>query len=656
VAVKLIGSVSAAFFSHVTRTRLAIFAIALVVALPASVSAQETELGPPPEAPKRAQDQPWPRWARPSEATSPAWLNTADRAAVRNSYFNVYLAAANRSLAWTGNTGTCNAGTTAQDYRNAAAQRLNWFRSMAGVPVGVSLDPTYSAKDQQAALMFSINRQLSHSPPTSWTCYTAQGAEAAGNSNICYSTGATYLEFDPGCVNLYMLDSGASNTAVGHRRWILYPQTQTMGTGDVPGNGTYYSANALWVFDGNYGGSRPATRDSFVAWPPKGFVPAPVVYARWSFSYPGASFTAATISMHCNGSNLALQQLAVHDGYGENTIVWEPSACSMPAGADAVATVTVSNVVIGGLPQTFSYTVRIFDPNTLVTDRLGCFRGGMWLLDANGNGGWDGPSIDRLAWLGQTGDTPVTGDWNGDGKTEAGLFRAGMWLLDFNGNGVWDGPLIDRLYWLGQAGDIPLVGDWNGDGRAEIGVFRAGMWLLDYNGSGGWDGPSTDRLYWLGQAGDTPLAGDWNGDNKIEIGLFRAGMWLLDFNGNGSWDGPSSDRLYWLGQAGDTPLVGDWGGNGSDGIGLFRAGMWLLDYNGNGAWDGPASDRLYWLGQAGDTPLVSDWNGDGKTETGFFRAGMWLLDYSGNGGWDGPSTDRLYWLGQAGDTPIVGRW
>jgi hypothetical protein len=583
-------------------------------------------------------------------------VNTLDRAAVRNSYLNDFLAAANKSPVWTGNYGTCSAGTTAQDYRSAAAQRLNWFRSMAGVPVGISLDPAYSAKGQQAALMFSVNRQLSHDPPTSWTCYTDEGAEAAGSSNICYSTGANYLQSDPGCVNLYMLDSGTNNTAVGHRRWILYPQTQTMGTGDVPGNGVNYSANALWVFDGNYGAPRPATRDGFVAWPPNGFVPSPVVYPRWSFSYPSASFTAAAVTMQCNGSNLPLQQFPAQDGYGENTIVWEPITCPVPAGGDAIATVTISNVIVGGNPQTFSYAVRIFDPLMVIPSQVGFFRSGMWLLDNNGNGTWEGPVTDRLYVLGQAGDTPLVGDWSGDGKTKIGFFRNGMWLLDRNGNGGWDGPSTDRLYWLGQAGDVPLVGDWNGDGRDKIGFFRDGMWLLDFNGNGVWEGPATDRLYVLGQAGDTPLVGDWSGDGKTKIGFFRNGMWLLDYNGNGGWDGPSTDRLYWLGQAGDVPLVGDWNGDGRDKIGFFRDGMWLLDFNGNGTWEGLATDRLYELGQAGDTPLVGDWSGDGKTKIGFFRSGMWLLDRNGNGGWDGPSTDWLYSLGRPGDTPLLGRW
>jgi len=40
---------------------------------------------------------------------------------------------------------------------------------------------------------------------------------------------------------------------------------------------------------------------------------------------------------------------------------------------------------------------------------------------------------------------PVTGDWNGTGTTKIGVFSNGTWYLDMNGNGVWDGPSVDKM-------------------------------------------------------------------------------------------------------------------------------------------------------------------------------------------------------------------
>jgi hypothetical protein len=213
-------------------------------------------------------------------------------------------------LGWTGNVGTCQPGTVAQAATNATATSLNFLRNLAGLNGSVSIDSVTSQQDQSGALMFSANNSISHTPPTNWTCYTADAAAAAGNSNICISSGP----LNPGCLELYMTDTGSNNSAAGHRRWVLYPQTQKFGTGDVPASGSNWSANALWVFDGNYGTTRPATRDGFVAWPPQGYFPYTLLPVRWSLSYPNADFTAATVTVTKNGAPLPVTLESVQNG------------------------------------------------------------------------------------------------------------------------------------------------------------------------------------------------------------------------------------------------------------------------------------------------------------------------------------------------------
>ncbi len=56
--------------------------------------------------------------------------------------------------------------------------------------------------------------------------------------------------------------------------------------------------------------------------------------------------------------------------------------------------------------------------------------------------------------LGGVGDTPVVGDWNGDGLDDIGVFNAGYWFLDLNGNYLWD----DEWYRFGGAKGKPVVG------------------------------------------------------------------------------------------------------------------------------------------------------------------------------------------------------
>jgi hypothetical protein len=337
------------------------FVLSIAAMASAVGAAQQPRLGPAPVAPFQAgvAEQPL-RTAASSLAGS--WFDISTRSAVQG-YFNTFLTLNNVPLSWNGDVGACNAGTTSQAYKNVVTQQINWFRAMAGVPAGIILDPTYSSNDQLMALMISANGQLSHSPPSSWTCYTSGGASAASNSNICL--GLSLLQY-PGCVEMYMEDDGSGNDAVGHRRWLLYPQTQSMGTGDVPGTGNYFSGTALWVIDSNYSAPRPPTRDSYVAWPPYGYIPYELVVGRWSFSYPAADFSQASIAMTMNGSTVPLTIDPVANGYGENAIVWEPQAIFQAGSPDSTVTISISNVKGSGIPANFTYQVIVFDPSSTV--------------------------------------------------------------------------------------------------------------------------------------------------------------------------------------------------------------------------------------------------------------------------------------------------
>ena len=364
------------------------------------------ELGPPPV---------WPEsWAGPEGqaregARTPlqplesglAPVNPSNREASRLFYATNYLAP-DSPIAWTGNRATCDAGTTASGFQDAVLLRLNYFRAMAGVPATVTFGGTYNGKDQKAALMMSANGQLSHNPPTTWTCYTADGAEAAGNSNLALGASGR------AAIDLYMKDPGTGNGAAGHRRWIVFPATQVMGTGDIPATGGS-AAQALWVFDSTTWGPRPPTREEFVAWPPPGFVPYQVVYPRWSFSYPQANFASATVTMTQDGAGVPVTLETIANGYGDNTLVWFPTGMTSSQAwpqptADTVYTVTINNVLVSGSPRSFTYEVTVFDPATIlpIPAKVGLFRpaSGTFYLDYNGNGTWDGcgdgsVSVDR---------------------------------------------------------------------------------------------------------------------------------------------------------------------------------------------------------------------------------------------------------------------
>jgi hypothetical protein len=353
--------------------------VCLGLSIPLSpVLAQDVKLGPPPVFPKTTTGLQVPQVEKTFEtlrlfAAGALTVNPQSRAESQR-FFATYYLAANQPIGWAGNSGTCTAGTTALSFRDLVLLRLNYFRAMAGVPAQVIFSDANNANCQQAALMMSANDAVDHAPPPSWLCYTTAGASAAASSDLALGV------YGRDAMDLYMQDPGTGNEAVGHRRWVLYPQTQTMGTGDIPPNNNFAPSNSLWVFDSNFGAPRPATREEFVAWPPPGYVPYQVAPPRWSFSYANADFSAATVTMTQGGATVPVILETVATGYGENTLVWRPQGitfvqkiinqdtypvsieCWPQPAKDTTYQVTVTNVKISGAPRSFAYAVTIFNP------------------------------------------------------------------------------------------------------------------------------------------------------------------------------------------------------------------------------------------------------------------------------------------------------
>lgn len=333
----------------------------LVIAPEITAGEQGTFLGDAPPAPARVSHLP--RRAPIQAASGEFVVDTASREAVRSFYNAVYRSSDGVPMDSTADVSTCTPGTSAVEFEQATLRRINWFRALAGLPASISLAGTNNVKNRQAAIMMAANNTLSHYPSNNWSCYTAAGAEAAQNSNLALGSAG------PDAITGYMVDHGANNVAVGHRRWLLYPQTRIMGTGDVPNQGGFLAANATWVFDGHYFDPRPDTREPYVAWPPAGYVPAPVVFPRWSFALANADFTNATVTLRSNGVAVSVAKSAVIPNVGENTLVWVPLGLNANSqnttfpfdGTDTVYSVAISNIL--GAAQTWhTYTVTVFDP------------------------------------------------------------------------------------------------------------------------------------------------------------------------------------------------------------------------------------------------------------------------------------------------------
>jgi len=110
------------------------------------------------------------------------------------------------------------------------------------------------------------------------------------------------------------------------------------------------------------------------------------------------------------------------------------------------------------------------------------------------------------------GDSPVvTGGYgNRTRRNFIGVFQpdTARWTLRMLRPGWVGNPPADLQFTYGHPGDTPLVGDWDGDGAQTQGAWRAGLWSLSNRlGSG-----VPDLTFTYGRAGDRPVVGDWDGD------------------------------------------------------------------------------------------------------------------------------------------------
>ena len=297
-------------------------------------------------------------------------VNTDSREQVRDFYNAIYPTSENVPINSTADVADCYPGTNSPAFVAAVLRRINWFRAMAGEPANVVFNSIYNSNAQAVAVMISSSGMLNHNPPPTWPCYSAAGAAGAGGNQAGGFNGAD-------AITGYIWDFGGGNSEAGHRRWILFPQEQIMGTGDVPATNGYIAGNSTYVFDSSINSPRPATRQPYVAWPPEGFVPYQVVFPYWSFALSNADLSMATVAMTSNGApvTVVIQPYQSGDennqsGAGEDTLVWVPmgldATCECTtfpfSGTDTVYGITVSNIAVGVSSVSFTYNVTVFDP------------------------------------------------------------------------------------------------------------------------------------------------------------------------------------------------------------------------------------------------------------------------------------------------------
>ncbi|MGI9471035.1 MAG: MSCRAMM family protein [Rubripirellula sp.] len=126
---------------------------------------------------------------------------------------------------------------------------------------------------------------------------------------------------------------------------------------------------------------------------------------------------------------------------------------------------------------------------------------------------------------------------------------------------------VDHVFKYGEQVDTPIVGDWNGDGIDQIAIFRSGKWTLDADGDGRWT--SHDHKADFGRPGDEPIVGDFNGDSIDDIGVVRGDTWIIDTDGDRRITGNDLRIVVPRESSDSQPVVGDFDGDGVDEPGYY---------------------------------------------------------------------------------------
>lgn len=148
---------------------------------------------------------------------------------------------------------------------------VNYYRASVGVGP-VSFTAEANASSAMGALTLAMSGEFSHYPSKPAAMSEAdyqKGLYATSHSNISASWGYPTYAVLGVAISGQMEDSDSSNVdRLGHRRWLLNPNTTTLGIGTANADNAYYTDVAVF---GDYVKSTQVSDYRFIAWPASGF-------------------------------------------------------------------------------------------------------------------------------------------------------------------------------------------------------------------------------------------------------------------------------------------------------------------------------------------------------------------------------------------------
>ncbi|GLY95086.1 hypothetical protein Acsp02_23410 [Actinoplanes sp. NBRC 103695] len=263
--------------------------------------------------------------------------------------------------------------------------------------------------------------------------------------------------------------------------------------------------------------------------------------------------------------------------------------------------------------------------------------GGAYLLDVPATPADPGPSAPSLAGPAAPIDrlrcVPVTGDWDErddprDRAAPHGSMSAGTACrtgISIAWRRVNQHAGVDPLG-KGSFGNfdecLPVTGDWDGDGRTTAGIAcQVAAPMIKWSLINGFAGSSSFLPFSFGETASCwPVTGDWDGDGTTTAGAAcREGDRIRwDLINRHATVTPSYSPFVFGDAATCRPVTGDWDGNGTTTAGAAcRDGDHIRWHLTNTHASGAASYPPFIFGDATSCrPVTGDWDGNGTTTAG----------------------------------------
>jgi len=268
----------------------------------------------------------------------------------------------------------CKEGALTTAEKEYVLEYVNFIRYLHNLKP-VVYDYGGDAEAQKAALIQVANGQLSHTPPSSWSCYSQEGYNGSVNSNLHIHWGISQGSQIDSRVPVvgWMIDNMSQNAQdrCGHRRAIINPFVTAISFGRVDGQGPKgWSMAAALKFMDNVNGNISDQPLEFVAYPYHNYPPN-LVDKSWYLSFSpyydmyqcfgntNIKYDNTTVEMTDeNGNSISVgSYIWDFEGWGavHNNFRWKASGLQ----DEVKYNVTIKNVVVNGQNKDYTYWFRL---------------------------------------------------------------------------------------------------------------------------------------------------------------------------------------------------------------------------------------------------------------------------------------------------------